>query len=170
MVSLASAAAIWGRLCGIVRPLEPAVLAVVTDDRLQAVGLSRQKIKTLRALAEAVSQGSLDLDRLGALAEDEQRRQLTAVPGIGPWTADVYVMFAVGTADAWAPGDLALQVAVQELLGLEARPGVRQMQEIGERWRPWRGVAARMLWAYYRHRKGRSGAPLAAAAPKSGDG
>ena len=87
--------------------------------------------------------------RLEHLAHEEVHATLTAVSGIGPWTADVYIMFCLGRADGWAPGDLALQIAAQQALGLDERPDPVEMLELAERWRPWRGVAARLLWAYY---------------------
>jgi DNA-3-methyladenine glycosylase II len=110
--------------------------------------LSRPKIRTLRAIADACTNG-LDLARLASAGEEDVHAALTQVVGIGPWTADVYIMFCLGRADAWAPGDLALQVAAQRALALDERPSSDALEEIGERWRPWRGVAARLLWAYY---------------------
>jgi DNA-3-methyladenine glycosylase II len=91
----------------------------------------------------------LDLVALEAASDHEVHAALTAVNGIGPWTADIYLMFCLGRADAWAPGDLALQIAAQQAFGLKSRPDKDQLLEIAERWRPWRGVAARLLWAYY---------------------
>lgn len=147
-LSVASATAIWERTALACRPFEPAVLMSLTDKQLAAAGLSRPKIRTLRAIAEACS-GGLDLARLEHAAPEEVHAALTAVTGIGPWTADVYIMFCLGRADGWAPGDLALQIAAQQALGLHARPDPDAMLELAERWRPWRGVAARLLWAYY---------------------
>ena len=111
-------------------------------------GLSRSKIRTLRAISDACS-GGLDLTRLEACSDEEVHAALTQVIGIGPWTADVYIMFCLGRADGWAPGDLALQIAAQRALELDERPDKDEMMDIAERWRPWRGVAARLLWAYY---------------------
>jgi DNA-3-methyladenine glycosylase II len=151
-LSVASAGAIWSRTFAACRPFEPQVLLGLEDRQLAAVGLSRAKIRTLRAVAAACA-GSLDLDRLGAAAEVEIHAALTEVVGIGPWTADVYIMFCLGRADGWASGDLALQIAAQQALRLRKRPDRDKLDRIAERWRPWRGVAARLLWAYYAARK-----------------
>jgi DNA-3-methyladenine glycosylase II len=147
-LSVASASAIWERTALACQPFEPAVILGLSDKQLAAVGLSRPKIRTLRAISEACS-GGLDLMRLGQLGHEDVHTTLTAVSGIGPWTADVYILFCLGRADGWAPGDLALQVAAQQALELEERPDKDDMLELAERWRPWRGVAARLLWAYY---------------------
>jgi DNA-3-methyladenine glycosylase II len=147
-VSIASAAAIWGRTTAACQPFEPATLLRLTDTRLAGAGLSRPKIRTLRAIAGACANG-LDLAALEGASDEEIRAALTAVVGIGPWTADVYIMFCLGRADAWAPGDLALQIAMQRAFALAARPDKDDMVTFAERWRPWRGVAARLLWAYY---------------------
>jgi DNA-3-methyladenine glycosylase II len=147
-VSTASAAAIWARTAAACQPFEPATLLRLTDRSLAGVGLSRPKIRTLRAVATACA-GGLDLASLDSASDAEIHTTLTAVLGIGPWTADVYIMFCLGRADAWAPGDLALQIAMQRAFDLAARPGKDDMLALAERWRPWRGVAARLLWAYY---------------------
>jgi DNA-3-methyladenine glycosylase II len=147
-LSVASATAIWDRTAEACRPFEPPVLLSLTDTKLAAAGLSRSKIRTLRAVAEACSNG-LDLVALAGAKDEEVHAALTEVVGIGPWTADVYIMFCLGRADAWAPGDLALQIAAQHALGLNERPTAEELRTIGDRWRPWRGVAARLLWAYY---------------------
>ena len=147
-VSVASANAIWTRTANVCRPFEPGVVLALSDPQLAAAGLSRPKIRTLRAIAEACTNG-LDLAGLEGASEEQVHAALTEVVGIGPWTADVYIMFCLGRADGWAPGDLALQIAAQRAMGLDERPGAEALKEIGERWRPWRGVAARLLWAYY---------------------
>jgi DNA-3-methyladenine glycosylase II len=147
-LSVASASAIWGRTELVCRPFEPAALLTVADEPLIAAGLSRAKVRTLRAIAAACGNG-LDLFVLERLSEEEVHAALTEVVGIGPWTADVYIMFCLGRADGFASGDLALQIAAQNVLGLKDRPDAAQTLEIAERWRPWRGVAARLLWAYY---------------------
>lgn len=155
-VSVASAEAIWARTALAVQPFEPQVLLALDDRQLVAAGLSRPKIRTLRAVATAAtSAGGLDLARLDLLPEAEVHAALTAVSGIGPWTADIYLMFCLGRADGWAPGDLALQLAAQQAFGLDERPDAQAMLELAERWRPWRGVAARLLWAYYAKLKAR---------------
>ena len=124
------------------------ILLALEDKHLTAAGLSRGKIRTLRAIAAACGNG-LDLTRLEHASEEEIHDALTEVTGIGPWTADVFILFCLGRADGWAPGDLALQVAAQRAFELAERPDKEEMLELAERWRPWRGVAARLLWAYY---------------------
>jgi DNA-3-methyladenine glycosylase II len=147
-LSIASAAAIWERTVAVCRPLEPATLLTLTDRKLAGAGLSRPKIRTLRAIAAACANG-LDLEALAQASDADVHAALTQVVGIGPWTADIYIMFCLGRADGWAPGDLALQVAAQRAMALGERPGKDDMLALAERWRPWRGVAARLLWAYY---------------------
>ena len=147
-LSVASAAAIWERTAALCRPFEPSALLALEDRQLAGAGLSRPKIRTLRAVAAACADG-LDLSRLARRSEEEIHAALTEVTGIGPWTADVYIMFCLGRADGWAPGDLALQVAAQQAFALAERPGPEEMLALAERWRPWRAVAARLLWAYY---------------------
>ena len=147
-LSVASAAAIWGRTEKLVQPFTPARLLALSDAELASAGLSGPKIRTLRAIAQACVDG-LDLVALEAASDAHVHAALTAVNGIGPWTADIYLMFCLGRADAWAPGDLALQIAAQQAFGLKQRPDKDRLLEIAARWRPWRGVAARLLWAYY---------------------
>ena len=158
-LSVASASAIWERTLATCRPLEPAALLLVKDRLLARAGLSRAKIRTLRAIATACCNG-LDLASLEHASEEDIHAALTEVVGIGPWTADIYIMFCLGRADGWSPGDLALQHAVKDALKLAARPSLPEMTEIAERWRPWRGVAARLLWSYYALRRKRTGRPV----------
>lgn len=152
-LSVASAGAIWGRVEATVAPFEPGVLLESDDEALKACGLSVAKVKTLRGIATAIETGEISLKSLSRMHEDKLRARLLALKGIGPWTADVYIMFCLGRADGWAPGDLALQHAVRDILDLSERPDQKEMVTIAERWRPWRSVAARLLWAYYAHRK-----------------
>jgi DNA-3-methyladenine glycosylase II len=147
-LSVASAAAIWERTVLVCTPFQPTGLLSVSDAILIKAGLSRAKVRTLRAMATACGDG-LDLAKLEHMTEEDVHTALTEVVGIGPWTADVYIMFCLGRADGWASGDLALQIAAQQALELKARPNAAELTEIAERWRPWRGVAARLLWAYY---------------------
>jgi DNA-3-methyladenine glycosylase II len=160
-VSVASASAIFGRLESRVAPLEAARLAEATEEDLRACGLSSPKIRALRALAHAVAEGGLDLAGLAALAAEDAHKALVAVKGVGPWTADIFLLFCLGHPDAFPAGDLALQEAAKLALKLRRRPDAARLERIAERWRPWRGVAARMLWAYYRRVKQRSGMALA---------
>jgi DNA-3-methyladenine glycosylase II len=148
-LSLASAQAIWGRMQLALRPMTPKAFLKLGDDQLRAIGLSMGKVKTLRAVSAAMV-GGLDLDQLSLAHETEVHEALTALPGIGPWSADIYLLFCLGRADAFAAGDLALQIAARAALGLKERPSRDELFDIAERWRPWRGVAAHLLWAYYK--------------------
>lgn len=158
-LSIASAGAIWQRLEAQVRPFTTESLLAAPDKDLRLAGLSAGKIATLRGVAESVTNGSLDLDALKRARECLIHAKLTALKGIGPWTADIYMLFCLARADAWSPGDLALQVAVRDAFALEARPDQALMIEIAEAWRPWRAVAARMLWSYYAFRRKTVDAP-----------
>jgi DNA-3-methyladenine glycosylase II len=160
-VSVASADAIWTRMVAAVQPFDARTLLRTTDAELRAAGLSRPKMRTLRAVAAAIEDGMLELHGLGILDDGAVRAALCGISGIGPWTADVYVMFCLGRTDGFAPGDLALQVSAQMAFGLAARPSAAELEALAERWRPWRGVAARLLWAYYRvASETKSSAPL----------
>lgn len=151
-VSVASARAIWGRLEGL-GLTEAAVMAAASDEDLRAAGLSRQKARYGRALAQA----GIDFNALRGVPDADVVKTLVAVPGIGVWTAEIYAMFALGRADVFAPGDLALQEAARMLFGLETRPSDKALRQMAEAWSPWRSVAARILWAYYRVAKDREG-------------
>ncbi len=160
-VSVASANAIFGRLEARIAPLEAARLAAATEEELRGCGLSTPKIRALRALSEAVAGGALDLAGLASDDAEDAHGKLVAVKGVGPWTADIFLLFCLGHPDAFPAGDLALQEAAKLALELKTRPDAARLERIAERWRPWRGVAARMLWAYYRGVKQRSGMALA---------
>ncbi|MBN9276581.1 MAG: DNA-3-methyladenine glycosylase 2 family protein, partial [Hyphomicrobium sp.] len=160
-LSIASAAAIWGRFEEALRPLNAAKVLGGPDELLRAAGLSGGKIKTLRAISTAVNSGQLDLDALETAPELMVHESLRQVSGIGPWTADIYLMFCLGRADAFAPGDLALQIAAAVAAKRGDRLSLAELEELAETWRPWRGVAARLLWAYYAAVKAqKSGAPV----------
>jgi DNA-3-methyladenine glycosylase II len=163
-LSATSAAAIWGRVERAFQPFEPALLLKSRDADLAALGLSGAKIRTLRAIAAAVDAGQIDFAKLNRQDDDAIRATLTALHGVGPWTADIYLLFALRRADAFAPGDLALQLAVQRIFNLDARPSAKDLHEIAQRWRPWRAAAARLLWADYAHN--RTKGPSAAIAAK----
>ena len=158
-LSTASADAIWGRLRAAYDPFDHRALLRARAAKLARVGLSAAKIKTVKAVAAAIEAGRIDFDALAAMAADDAHRSLTAVHGIGPWTSDIYLLFCVGHADAWPAGDLALQEAARLAFGLARRPSAKEMVALAEVWRPWRGVAARLLWAYYRTLKRRDPAP-----------
>jgi DNA-3-methyladenine glycosylase II len=160
-VSTASAAAIWTRLSGVLGEVSAARVSALDDTTLLSAGLSRPKLRTIRSVSAAVLDGTMDFERLATEHEEHARQALTAVTGIGPWTADLYLMFCVGRPDIFAPGDLALQIAAQSALGLQDRPSGLELAAIAERWRPWRAVAARMLWAYYAWEKNqRAASPM----------
>jgi DNA-3-methyladenine glycosylase II len=163
-LSTASAKAIWGRLTAALDPLDHVAVLRARPAKLARAGLSAPKIRTLKAIAKAIDRGDLDLSDLAGRPADEVHAALTAVHGIGPWTADIYLLFCLGHADAWPAGDLALQEAARLLFALPARPNAKDMQPLAEAWRPWRGAAACMLWSYYRAAKQRDGAPPAASA------
>jgi DNA-3-methyladenine glycosylase II len=151
-VSVAAADAIWGRLEA-AELTQPGRVMSASDDDLRACGLSRQKARYARELAMA----AIDYDALSGRPTDEVITTLVAVPGIGRWTAEIYAMFSLGRADVFAPGDLALQESARILFGLEDRPREAALRTLAEDWRPWRAVAARLLWAYYRVAKDREG-------------
>lgn len=148
-LSASSAAAIWGRLLAAVSPFDAPRILALDDAALKAPGLSAGKIKTIRAAASAVAGGELDFDALNELPDDAIIAELTRLHGIGPWTAEIYLLFALRRADAFPAGDLALQLAAQGVLRLKDRPTPAQLIEIAQRWRPYRGAAARLLWAEY---------------------
>lgn len=151
-VSVASANAIWARMeaAGVVS-LDGVQAA--SDEALRAVGLSRQKARYAKALADS----GIDFIALRGKADEVVIAELVAVPGIGRWTAEIYAMFALGRADVFAPGDLALQEGARLLFGLSERPSEKALRGMAEAWSPWRAVAARVLWAYYHVVKSREG-------------
>jgi DNA-3-methyladenine glycosylase II len=148
-VSIASALAAFNKLKVRMGEIRPAEFIKLTDDELRADGFSRQKTRYCRIAAEAVLDGSLDLEGLAGLDDEAGRAALTALTGIGNWTADVYLQMALRRPDIWPVGDLALRAAVQGLFGLEERPKEGEMEAIGERWRPHRSAAAMILWHGY---------------------
>jgi DNA-3-methyladenine glycosylase II len=156
-LSTASAAAIWGRLSAAFNPFDAEAVRRARTDRLGRLGLSAAKIKTLKALARDIQAGRVNLDVLANEDADAAHNTLTALHGVGPWTADVYLLFCLGHGDAWPAGDLAVQEAVKIGLGLKARPTAKQMAPLAEPWRPLRGVAAHLWWSYYRVLRKREG-------------
>jgi DNA-3-methyladenine glycosylase II len=166
-VSTASAKAIWERLNQALDPLDHAAVLRARSAKLARAGLSAPKIRALKAIAKAIDRGDLDLPALVEKPAEDAHAMLTAVHGIGPWTADIYLLFCLGHADAWPAGDLALQEATRLVLALKTRPTVKEMGPLAEAWRPWRGAAACMLWTYYRTAKQRDGAPIAATARRA---
>ena len=148
-VSLASARAAFNRLLGVVSPLTPEKFLKLGDKELKAVGFSRQKTAYGRHLARAILQGELDLAGLRFLDDESVKTQLMKVKGIGNWTADIYLLMVLRRPDIWPKGDLALATALQDIKGLKKKPIAEDLEKIGENWKPWRAVAARILWHYY---------------------
>jgi len=148
-VSLASAKAAYNRLLVATGRLVPERFLALRDEELKAIGFSRQKTIYGRALAEAILYGRLDLALIATLDDAEAKAQLTAIKGIGSWTADIYLLMVLRRPDTWPSGDLALAVAVQRVKRLRKRLTPERLQKVGQAWRPWRAVAARILWHYY---------------------
>jgi DNA-3-methyladenine glycosylase II len=156
-LSTASASAIWTRINAAFDPFDHHAIRKARADRLGRLGLSAAKIKTLKLLARELAEERLNLDVLANEDADTAHNTLTAHHGIGPWTADVYLLFCLGHGDAWPAGDLAVQEAVKIGLGLKERPSAKQMAPLAEPWRPLRGAAAHLWWAYYRVLRKREG-------------
>jgi DNA-3-methyladenine glycosylase II len=156
-LSTASAAAIWGRLTAAFDPFGPDAIRRARADRLGRLGLSAAKIKTMKSLAREIGAGRVNLDVLANEDADAAHHTLVSLHGIGPWTADVYLLFCLGHGDAWPAGDLAVQEAIKIGLGLKTRPTQKEMAPLAEPWRPMRGAAAHLWWSYYRTLKKREG-------------
>lgn len=160
-VSVAAATAIWDRFAQRVAPLEPEIFLTTRPEDLKLAGLSAPKIRTLTAISEAVVEGRIDLEAVADLEPDAAHQAMTLIKGIGPWTADIYLLFCAGHPDVWPGGDLALQAAVGEAFGLGERPAEKACRALAEVWHPWRSVAARLFWSYYKaRREGREGVAL----------
>ena len=151
-LSVSAAAAIWARVEK-ASVITPVAVQNCSDEDMRALGLSRQKIGYARALANA----GIDFDALPQKPLDDVIAELTAVSGIGVWTAEIYAMFSLHRADVFAHADLALQEAARHLFDLDKRPTPKVMRDMADQWRPWRSVAARLLWAYYKHITEREG-------------
>lgn len=156
-LSTASAAAIWGRLSAAFDPFDHHALRRARADRLGRLGLSAAKIKTLKSLARALAAERINLDVLANEDADAAHHTLTSLHGVGPWTADVYLLFCLGHGDAWPAGDLAVQEGIKIGLGLRTRPTEKEMTPLAEPWRPLRGAAAHLWWSYYRAVRKREG-------------
>jgi len=161
-VSIDAAAAMHRRLSGLCRPLAPEPFLALDDATLRACGLSRQKMAYARRLAQAVASGTFDFGRQEAAEDGAVLADLVGLKGIGRWSAEIYLIFALGRSDIWPAADLGLQLAVADCLGLDSRPGERQLREIGDAWAPWRSVAACLFWQSYLHARGRSAPQLPA--------
>jgi DNA-3-methyladenine glycosylase II len=148
-VSLASAKAAFDRLAARLGQVTPAGVLASTDEDLRADGFSRQKARYVRALSAALDDGSLDLEEVASLEDEEVRTALVALPGIGAWTAECYLLSALRRPDVWPTGDIALQEGARRAKGLDARPNALELESIGDAWRPHRATAARLLWHLY---------------------
>ena len=156
MISLKAADAIWRRIETRLHPFEPHVILEFSLEDLQGLGLTRAKARSFQAIAKAMDSGELNLESLHEVPDQEILAKLIALPGIGTWTADIYLLTALGRADACPAGDLALQIAAQDLFAMDGRPTPKAFLERAETWKPWRSVAARLLWSHYRGLKGLS--------------
>jgi DNA-3-methyladenine glycosylase II len=163
-LSTASAAAIRARLFAAFVPFGHESVLKARADKLKRLGLSAAKIKSIRAIGKAVAKGRIDLTQVGNMDADAAHAALTALHGVGPWTADIYLLFCLGHADAFPAGDLAVQESARLAFGLRRRPDAKALTKMAEAWRPWRGVAAHLLWAYYHAVKKRDVVPVQPAA------
>jgi DNA-3-methyladenine glycosylase II len=157
-LSTASAEAIWRRLVAAIEPLTPEGFLALDDEGLRAIGFSRAKVLYGRGLAQMVAEGRLDLEALAQQPDEAVIKALGEIRGFGRWSAEVYLLFCLARPDVLPADDLALLVAAQRVKGLAERPTPKQFRALAEPWRPWRSVAARLLWHYYRR------APLGEAA------
>lgn len=163
-LSTASAAAIRNRLFAAFDPFHHDSVRRARTDKLKRLGLSAPKIKSIREIGKAVAQGRIDLTAVGEMGADAAHAALVALHGIGPWSADIYLLFCLGHSDAFPAGDLAVQEAARIAFGLRKRPDAKALAKLAEAWRPWRGVAAHLLWAYYHAVKKRDVVPVQSAA------
>jgi DNA-3-methyladenine glycosylase II len=163
-LSVASAAAIRDRLFKAFEPFHHDAVRKARPEKLKRLGLSNAKVKSIKEIGKAVGSSAIDLTVVGNMDADEAHALLTALHGVGPWTADIYLLFCLGHADAFPAGDLAVQEAARIALNLRQRPDAKGLTKLAEAWRPWRGVAAHLLWAYYHVVKKRDGIGLQTAA------
>jgi DNA-3-methyladenine glycosylase II len=150
LISLKAGEAIWARLKQSLHSLEPGAVLACTQSDLRALGLSGAKARTFHAAAQAFRDGRFAAATSGVAADEDIVQGLLEIPGVGPWTANIYLMTALSSADAWPAADLALQQAAGHLLALPGKPGAREMALLAEAWRPWRSAAALLLWSHYR--------------------
>jgi DNA-3-methyladenine glycosylase II len=153
-LSLQAAAAIWARVRERIKPFDAETISNLSVEELLSLGLSRAKAKTFHETARRVLNDELDFTLLEKHDAENVALQLCALPGVGPWTADIYLLSVMGAADTWPVGDLALRIAVHDFLNLNDRPEIKDMSRHAEAWRPHRAVAARLLWSHYRGLKG----------------
>jgi DNA-3-methyladenine glycosylase II len=165
-LSTAAAATIRNRLFAAFDPFHHDTVRRARIDKLRRLGLSAPKIKSIREIGKAVAKGRIDLTAVGNMDADAAHATLTALHGVGPWTADIYLLFCLGHADAFPAGDLAVQEAARIAFGLRKRPDAKALTKLAQVWRPWRGVAAHLLWAYYHAVKKRDVVPVQPQAKK----
>ena len=166
-LSTAAAATIRNQLFAAFDPFHHDTVRLARTDKLRRLGLSFNKIKSIKQIGKALSRGQIDLDAIGNMDADIAHAELVKLHGVGPWTADIYLLFCLGHADAFPAGDLAVQEAARIALNLRKRPDAARLHKIAQAWRPWRGVAAHLMWAYYHVVKRREGAPVAEATKKT---
>jgi len=159
-LSTAAAATIRNRLFAAFDPFHHDAVRTARTDKLKRLGLSAAKIKSIKEIGKAVAKGRIDLTAVGNMDADLAHATLTALHGVGPWTADIYLLFCLGHADAFTSGDLAVQESARIAFGLRKRPDAKALTKMAEAWRPWRGVAAHLLWAYYHVVKKRDVVPV----------
>src|SRR6476646_10855485 len=162
-LSTASAAAIRARLFAAFDPFHHDTVRRARADKLRRLGLSAPKIKSIREIGKAVAKGRIDLTAVGNMDADQAHAALTALHGVGPWTADIYLLFCLGRGHALPTDDLAVQESARIAFALRKRPDAKALTKIAEAWRPWRGVAAHLLWAYYHAVKKRDVVPVQSA-------
>lgn len=155
MISNQAAGAIWARFSALPGALTPAGLLLLEEDALRGAGLSRPKVAHVRALAAACTSGALDLDAVALLPDAEAIAAIACIPGLGPWSASVHLLFGLQRPDVFPPGDVALAAALASLRGLDVRPSPKALVALAEEWKPWRSLAARLLWHHWRHVTGR---------------
>jgi DNA-3-methyladenine glycosylase II len=153
-LSLQAAAAIWSRVAAALDPVSAQTVLAASPDRLKSLGLSNAKIKSFHCIARNMVEGRLNFEVIATMDDESARATLVTLPGVGPWTAEIYLLSVLQRADAWPAGDLALQASVQDLLSLGERPSPKEMITLAEPWRPYRAAAARLLWSHYRGLKG----------------
>ncbi len=156
-ISVTAARAIWARVTAGLDPLTPEAVRDATDDALRALGLSGPKVRHFRSIAEALLDGSLDLEAVMRAGDDDAKAALVSVRGIGPWTAELFILYAKGALDAFPTADLGLMESHRLLSGAESRPSRDDFEALGETWRPYRGVAAHLLWGYIGLHREKSG-------------
>ncbi len=155
-VSLESAQATFTKLENVISSINPEKFLTLDGNTLRKIGFSRQKASYIQGVAHEIIEGEFDMEELESMGDDQARGRLMDVRGIGTWTADTYLLFALRRSDAWPSGDLALAKAIQELRGLIKIPSFKKVDGIADRWRPWRAVAARILWHHYLNERGRA--------------